>query len=100
LGDLVSVGDVNHHGINDLTAAESATGKLFLYPGVGTSFPVSVAGRQRLDHKLPADTAAATSATACAGPAAGTGHPCEEATARTAAATAGATLASKTLGTM
>jgi len=94
MGDLVSVGDVSHDGINDLTAAESATGTLFLYPGVGTSLPVSVAGRQRLDHELLADTAAALPATACAG------HPCEEATARTAAATAGATLVSKTLGTM
>ena len=38
--DLVSIGDFNHDGTYDLLAVESATGKLFLYPGVGTSFPV------------------------------------------------------------
>ena len=38
--DLVSIGDFNHDGTNDLLAVESATGNLFLYPGVGTSFPI------------------------------------------------------------
>ena len=40
--DLVCIGDFNHDGTYDLLAVESATGKLFLYPGIGTSFPVRV----------------------------------------------------------
>jgi len=40
--NIVSIGDFNHDGTYDLLAVESATGKLFLYPGVGTSFPVRV----------------------------------------------------------
>ena len=40
--NIVSIGDFNHDGTYDLLAVESATGKLFLYPGIGTSFPVRV----------------------------------------------------------
>jgi hypothetical protein len=38
--NIVSIGDFNHDGTYDLLAVESATGKLFFYPGVGTSFPI------------------------------------------------------------
>jgi len=35
--DLVGVGDFDRDGYTDLTAVESASGKLFRYPGRGTS---------------------------------------------------------------
>jgi hypothetical protein len=36
--DLAGVGDFDRDGFNDLIAVETATGKLFRYPGRGTSF--------------------------------------------------------------
>lgn len=42
LRDLVGVGDFNRDGFNDLSAVQSATGKLFRYPGRGTGFGSAV----------------------------------------------------------
>ena len=36
--DLAGVGDFDRDGFTDLIAVESATGKLYRYPGRGTSF--------------------------------------------------------------
>ena len=35
--DLVGVGDFDRDGYNDVLAVETATGKLFRYPELGTS---------------------------------------------------------------
>jgi hypothetical protein len=46
LRDLVGVGDFDRDGFNDLIAVQSSTGKLFRYPGRGTTFssPLLVGG--------------------------------------------------------
>ena len=43
--DLVGIGDFDRDGFTDLFAVQSATGKLFMYPGRGTSLgsPLQVA---------------------------------------------------------
>jgi hypothetical protein len=138
MSERTGVGDFNHVGRFDMFACNTATGDLWLYAGAATSLsPLSalVQGgtpcatswlsaastvtvqrpdRRRQPHRQAVqvsrarDGARVTSARrqrlgrpapiALRGEV--TGHPCEVATDRTAAATAGATLVSKTLGTM
>jgi hypothetical protein len=40
--DLVGIGDFDRDGFTDLIAVQSATGKLFRYPGRGMSFGSAV----------------------------------------------------------